>query len=91
MKAIQEIGARNCRLVWRIRIIGVNDASRKNDMGKAMGLDEIPIEVWKCLGDVVCWLTNLFNKVLTKCLVNGKYSNTYFQEQMRYSKLYKIM
>jgi len=35
-------------------------------MGKAMGLNEIPIEVWKFLDDVVvCWLTNLFNKILS--------------------------
>ena len=27
---------------------------------------EIPIEVWKFLGDMgVCWLTNLFNKILS--------------------------
>lgn len=31
----------------------------------ALRLDEIPIKVWKCLGDVsICWLTNLFNKIL---------------------------
>lgn len=30
-------------------------------MGKAIGPDEIPIEVWKCMGNVgVCWLTNIF-------------------------------
>jgi hypothetical protein len=34
-------------------------------MGNAVGLDEIPIEVWKCLGDVgIYWLTNFFNKIL---------------------------
>ena len=33
---------------------------------KACGPDEIPIEVWKCLGDVgIRWLTQLFNKILT--------------------------
>ena len=31
-----------------------------------MGLNEIPIEVLKFLDDVgVCWLTNLFNKILS--------------------------
>jgi hypothetical protein len=30
--------------------------------GKMMGPDEIPIEVWRSLGDVaIVWLTKLFN------------------------------
>ena len=30
-----------------------------------MGLDDIPIEAWKCLGEVgEIWLTRLFNKIL---------------------------
>ena len=32
--------------------------------GKAVGLDEIPIEVWKCLAEHgVRWLTALFNVI----------------------------
>ena len=32
--------------------------------GKAMGPDGIPIEVWRCLGDVaIVWLTKLFNHI----------------------------
>ena len=32
--------------------------------GKAMGLDGIPIEVWRCLGDIaIAWLTKLFNHI----------------------------
>ncbi|XP_076892962.1 uncharacterized protein LOC143544855 [Bidens hawaiensis] len=32
---------------------------------KAVGLDNIPIEVWKCLGEEgVMWLTTLFNTIL---------------------------
>ncbi len=35
-------------------------------MGKYVGLDEIPIKDWKCLGDVgVLQLTNIFNKILS--------------------------
>ena len=31
---------------------------------KAVGSDEIPIEVWKCLGEFgIKWLTKLFNKI----------------------------
>ena len=34
--------------------------------GKVVVSKEIPIEVWKCLGDVgVCWLTNNFNNILS--------------------------
>ncbi|KAL0906290.1 hypothetical protein M5K25_024773 [Dendrobium thyrsiflorum] len=33
--------------------------------GKAVGPDDIPIEVWKCLGeDGISWLTKLFNIIL---------------------------
>jgi hypothetical protein len=31
-------------------------------IGKTLGLDDIPIEVWRCLGDIaIVWLTKLFN------------------------------
>ncbi|KAK9099195.1 hypothetical protein Syun_026240 [Stephania yunnanensis] len=34
-------------------------------IGKACGPDEIPIEVWKCLGEIgLIWLTKLYNKIL---------------------------
>ena len=56
---------RNRRFVRRIRMTEVKDALRIMNVVKAVGLDEIPIKVWKCLGDVsICWLTNLFNKIL---------------------------
>jgi hypothetical protein len=32
--------------------------------GKAMGPDDIPIEVWRCLGArAIVWLTKLFNLI----------------------------
>ena len=35
------------------------------DNGKAMGPNNIPIEVWKCLGGKgIIWLTKLFNEIL---------------------------
>ena len=45
---------------------------RKIKIGKVVGLDGIPIEIWQCLGDrVVTWLTNLYNKILkTKNMSN---------------------
>jgi len=33
--------------------------------GKAVGLDDIPIEMWKCLGDEgISWVTKYCNIVL---------------------------
>lgn len=56
---------RNRRFVRRIRMTEVKDALRIMNVVKAVGLDEFPIKVWKCLGDVsIYWLTNLFNKIL---------------------------
>ena len=45
------MGIRNHRFIRRIRMAKANDALRMK-IGKSMGLDEIPIEVWKCLDDV---------------------------------------
>lgn len=42
---------------------------------KAMRPDNIPIEAWKCLGEIGwAWLTRLFNKILRakKCWMNGE-------------------
>jgi hypothetical protein len=48
--------------VRRIQEFEVKDALKRMKGDKAMGPDEIPIEVWKTLGDVaIVWLTKLFN------------------------------
>jgi hypothetical protein len=42
--------------------------------GKAMGLDGLPIEVWRSLGDIaIVWLTKLFNLIfqLNKIAMSG--------------------
>ena len=45
---------------------GLKDTLSRMKMGKFLGPNEIPFETWKCLGDVgVCWLKNLFNKILS--------------------------
>uniref|UniRef100_A0A0A9HQ73 Uncharacterized protein n=1 Tax=Arundo donax TaxID=35708 RepID=A0A0A9HQ73_ARUDO len=32
--------------------------------GKTVGTDDIPIDVWRCLGDIeIVWLTKLFNLI----------------------------
>ena len=48
----------------RIRPYEVREALKKMGRNKATGPDGIPIEVWKCLGEVgIEWLTTLFNKI----------------------------
>jgi len=40
---------------------------------KAVGLDEVPADVWKILGDVsIGWLKDFFNKVLVEGKFSGK-------------------
>jgi len=43
----------------------VRDALQKMKNGKAVGLDRILVEIWKCLGEEgLEWLTELFNVIL---------------------------
>lgn len=45
----------------RIQEHEVREALKRMSSGKAVGPDNIPIEVWKSLGDRgIVWLTNLF-------------------------------
>ena len=49
----------------RLRASEVIFALKKMKSGRALGLDDIHIEAWKCSGDVgVSWLTNFFNKII---------------------------
>ncbi|KAK3560232.1 hypothetical protein QTP86_002181 [Hemibagrus guttatus] len=51
--------------VNKIRKDEVRKALKRMKSGKAVGPDDIPVEVWKCLGEVaVEFLTSLFNRVL---------------------------
>ncbi|KAK3559241.1 hypothetical protein QTP86_008352 [Hemibagrus guttatus] len=51
--------------VDKIRKDEVRKASVRMKCGKAVGPDDIPVEVWKCLGEAaVEFLTSLFNRVL---------------------------
>ena len=48
-----------------IRLDEVKDALKKVKNGKAVGPDDIPTEVWKCMGmAAVVFLTGLFNDIL---------------------------
>ena len=43
----------------------VKNALRRMKKGKAVGPDELPVEVWKCMGEMdIKFLTRLFNKLL---------------------------
>ena len=43
----------------------VKEALRKMKSGKAVGPDNIPVEVWKSLGEEsVAWLTGFFNVII---------------------------
>ena len=43
----------------------VKNALRRMKKGKAVGPDELPVEVWKCMGKIeIKFLTRLFNRLL---------------------------
>jgi len=61
--------------VRRIHENEIEEALKRMKGGKAMGLDGIPIEAWRCLGTRgILWLTKFFNLIFgqTRCLNNGE-------------------
>ena len=53
------------RAVGRISMNEVNMAMKKMKNGKAVGPDDIPVEAWRCLGEMALkFLTRLCNKIL---------------------------
>jgi len=62
----------NHKYMRKISESEVKEALKRMKSRKAVGPDRIPIEVWRCSGEVsVRWLTNLFNKIwLTKKIPN---------------------
>jgi len=54
----------NRNYMRRISESEVKEALKRKKSRKAVGLDGIPIGVWRYLGEMgVRWLTNLFNKI----------------------------
>ena len=44
----------------------VKNALKSMNKGKAVGPDELPVKVWKCMGEMgIKFLTRLFNRLLT--------------------------
>jgi hypothetical protein len=63
----------------------MKETLKKMKTSKTLGPDDIPIEVWRCLEDVVVvWLTKLFNSIFypIRCLMSGEkiYFSTNHQE-----------
>ena len=55
----------NYKYYRRIQKQEVKEALKRMSNGKAVGPDNIPIEVWKTLGDRgLEWLTKLFNEIM---------------------------
>ena len=54
----------NRRFVRRIQELEIKEALKRMKGGKTLGSDDVPIEVWRSLGDVaIVWLTKLFNHI----------------------------
>ena len=48
-----------------VSIEKVKNALRRMKKGKAVGTDKLPVEVWKCMGEMgIKFLTRLFNRLL---------------------------
>jgi hypothetical protein len=65
----------NRQFIQRIQESEVKKALKKMKTGKALGPDDILIEVWRCLGDItIVWLTKLFNTIFSpiRCLMSGE-------------------
>ena len=54
----------NRNYMYRISEFEVKEPLKRMKSRKVISPDGIPIEVWRCLGEMdVKWLTNLFNKI----------------------------
>jgi hypothetical protein len=64
----------NRRFVRRIQESKLKEALKKIKTGKVLGSDDIPIEVWRCLGDIaIVWLTKLFNTIFRSNKMPGEW------------------
>ena len=82
----------NRRFVRGIQESEVREALKMMKGGKAMGPDGIPIEVWRCLGDIaIVWLTKLFNHIFdrTRCLMSG--GEVYWYRSTRIKEIFKVV
>ena len=84
----------NRRFVRRIQESKVREALKRMKGGKAMGLDGIPIEVWRCLRDIaIAWLTKLFNHIFRSNKMPDEWRSIMvpiYKNKRGYSKLYSL-
>ncbi|KAK3530294.1 hypothetical protein QTP86_023917 [Hemibagrus guttatus] len=74
-KRVEEVNSVEQK-VDKIRKDEVRKASKRMKSGKAVGPDDIPVEVWKCLGEAaVEFLATLFNRVLERHSRSSTFSN----------------
>ena len=81
----------NRRFVRNIQESEVREALKMMKGGKAMRSDGIPIEVWRCLGDIaIVWLTKLFNHIFdrTRCLTSEE---VYWYRSTRIKGIFKVV
>ena len=62
----------------------VRFAMKRMKNGKAVGPDDIPVEAWKCLGEVaVEFLTKLFNNILVNERMPAEWRKAYWCPYLR--------
>lgn len=73
MKRMKRMRERENRMMWRcvnhkvqwISKEKVRTAMKRMKNGKVVGPDDIPVEIWRCLGEMaVEFLIRLFNEIL---------------------------
>jgi hypothetical protein len=64
----------NKRFVRRIQEYEVKKTLKKMKTGKALGPDDIPIEVWRCFENIaIVWFTKLFNTIFRSNKMSGEW------------------
>jgi hypothetical protein len=78
--------------VRRIQESEVKDALKRMKGGKAMDPDGIPIEVWRCLGDVaIVWLTKLFNLIFRLNKMSDEWRQIILVQSLRTRGMCKVV
>lgn len=80
--------------VARINKDEVKSAMKRMKSGKALGPDDIHVEIWKCLGEVaIGFLTGLFNRILDSEKMPGEWRSglvANFKTKGRRAELWQI-
>ena len=64
---------------------------KRMKVGKAMGPDDIPIKVWRCLGDLsIVWLTKMFNNIYRSNKMPKEWRRAYWYQSTRTRETSKV-